>query len=52
MSVTPSATSASSVATHVDRVWNDEIIPALQAYIAIPNVSMLFDPQWREHGHW
>ena len=36
---------------HVDRVWNDDILPALQDYIAIPNVSVLFDPQWREHGH-
>jgi acetylornithine deacetylase/succinyl-diaminopimelate desuccinylase-like protein len=36
---------------HVDRVWNDDIIPALHDYIAIPNVSMLYDPQWREHGH-
>jgi acetylornithine deacetylase/succinyl-diaminopimelate desuccinylase-like protein len=37
--------------SHVDRVWDDEIVPALQQYIAIPNVSVLYDPQWREHGH-
>jgi acetylornithine deacetylase/succinyl-diaminopimelate desuccinylase-like protein len=35
----------------VDQVWDDEIVPALHDYIAIPNVSVLFDPQWREHGH-
>ena len=36
---------------HVDRVWDDEIVPALFDYIAIPNVSKAFDPQWDEHGH-
>ena len=40
-----------SLTGHVDRVWNDEIVPTLHDYIAIPNVSVLFDPQWREHGH-
>ena len=40
-----------TVATHVDQVWTEEIIPALHDYIAIPNVSVLFDPHWREHGH-
>jgi acetylornithine deacetylase/succinyl-diaminopimelate desuccinylase-like protein len=32
------------------RVW-DEVVPVLHDYIAIPNVSMQFDPAWREHGH-
>jgi acetylornithine deacetylase/succinyl-diaminopimelate desuccinylase-like protein len=32
------------------QVW-DEIVPVLHEYIAIPNVSMQFDPAWREHGH-
>ena len=36
---------------HIDRVWDDEIVPALFEYIAIPNVSKAFDPQWDEHGH-
>ncbi len=40
-----------SLSAHVDRVWTDEIVPALHDYIAIPNVSVLYDPQWREHGH-
>ncbi len=39
------------LATHVDRVWGDEIVPALCDYIAIPNVSKAFDPAWSEHGH-
>jgi acetylornithine deacetylase/succinyl-diaminopimelate desuccinylase-like protein len=39
------------LATHVDQVWTDDIIPTLHDYIAIPNVSVLYDPEWREHGH-
>ena len=35
----------------VDRVWDAEIVPALRDYIALPNVSVLFDPMWRDHGH-
>jgi acetylornithine deacetylase/succinyl-diaminopimelate desuccinylase-like protein len=36
---------------HVDRVWNDEIVPALCDYIEIPNVSKAFDPDWEANGH-
>jgi len=35
----------------VERVWAASIVPALQAYIAIPNQSPAFDPQWQQHGH-
>ncbi len=42
---------STDLATHVDRVWGDEIVPALCDYIAIPNVSKAFDPAWSEHGH-
>ena len=34
----------------VDARW-EEILPVLHDYIAIPNVSEAFDPEWREHGH-
>lgn len=34
-----------------DRVWEQEILPALEHYIRIPNQSQYFDPQWRETGH-
>ncbi len=40
-----------NIGDHVDRVWTDQIVPALHDYIAIPNVSVLYDPEWREHGH-
>src|SRR6478752_8549924 len=41
---------SSDAAQHVDRAW-EEIVPMLEQYIAIPNVSRVFDPQWAEHGH-
>jgi len=44
-------TDTTGLTEHVTRVWDDEIVPALHDYIAIPNVSKMFDPQWREHGH-
>ena len=34
-----------------DRIWEEEIIPALFEYIRIPNKSQAFDPRWHEHGH-
>ena len=46
-----SAAPLDSLTSHVDGVWNHEIVPTLHDYIAIPNVSVLFDPQWYEHGH-
>jgi acetylornithine deacetylase/succinyl-diaminopimelate desuccinylase-like protein len=36
---------------HIERAWRDDVVPTLHDYIAIPNVSLAFDPQWREHGH-
>src|SRR5690606_27014618 len=38
------------VQAHVERRW-DEIVPVLHDYIAIPNVSAAFDPEWRVNGH-
>ncbi|MGH8647387.1 MAG: M20/M25/M40 family metallo-hydrolase, partial [Gammaproteobacteria bacterium] len=35
----------------VERVWDQEIIPELSAYIRIPNKSPSFDPEWQIHGH-
>ena len=35
----------------LDRFWEDEIVPSLTDYIAVPNVSVLFDPDWAESGH-
>ena len=35
----------------VDRLWDDEIVPALTHYIAIPAKSPMFDADWEAHGH-
>lgn len=35
----------------VDRTWEDAILPALQDYIRIPNVSPEYDAGWAEAGH-
>ena len=35
----------------VDRTWDDEILPALDAYIRIPNKSPAFDEDWAAHGY-
>jgi acetylornithine deacetylase/succinyl-diaminopimelate desuccinylase-like protein len=35
----------------MDRIWDDEIVPALTDYIRIPNKSPAFDPQWEKHGY-
>jgi acetylornithine deacetylase/succinyl-diaminopimelate desuccinylase-like protein len=35
----------------LNRLWDDEIVPALTDYIRIPNKSPAFDPAWDTHGH-
>ena len=35
----------------IDRMWDAEIVPTLVEYIAIPNKSPAFDPEWAEHGY-
>lgn len=39
------------VARHVERLWDDSIVPTLCDYIKIPNKSVAFDPNWAEAGH-
>ena len=41
----------SSVAEHVTRVWDTDIVPELCEYIAIPNVSKAYEPEWKSLGH-
>lgn len=40
---------ADAIRDRSNAVW-DGIVPVLHDYIAIPNVSVDFDAQWREHG--
>lgn len=35
----------------LDRFWEEEILPGLTAYIAVPNVSVMFDAEWEAHGY-
>ncbi len=42
---------ASALAAFADRTWDDEIVPALTQYIAIPAKSPMFDASWAAHGH-
>ena len=38
-------------ASFVSDVWEHDIVPRLVEYIAIPNKSPAFDPDWEAHGH-
>lgn len=42
---------ASQTRQFVNRIWDEEIIPQLKDYIAIPNRSPLFDPDWATNGY-
>jgi acetylornithine deacetylase/succinyl-diaminopimelate desuccinylase-like protein len=33
------------------RTWDDEVMPVLCEYVAVPAVSSAYDAQWEEHGH-
>ena len=35
----------------IDAKWDEEIVPQLVDYIAIPNKSPMFDAKWAEHGY-
>ncbi|MDR5754189.1 MULTISPECIES: M20 family metallopeptidase [unclassified Caballeronia] len=39
-----------ALSAFVERKWNDEIVPALTDYIAIPAKSPMFDADWARHG--
>jgi acetylornithine deacetylase/succinyl-diaminopimelate desuccinylase-like protein len=41
----------SALRKFVDEIWNDEVVPTLTTYIAIPNKSPSFDPDWEKAGH-
>src|SRR5215470_5524128 len=32
-----------------DRIWEEEILPALQEYIRIPNKSPAYEPNWQQN---
>ena len=50
----PAAFDAAALATlteYTNRIWDDEIVPALTDYIAIPAKSPMFDPDWEKNGY-
>ena len=42
---------AEAARAYCERVWEEEILPTITEYIAIPNKSPAFDPAWHAHGH-
>ncbi len=42
---------ASALAAFADRTWDEEIVPAVTRYIAIPAKSPMFDADWQKNGH-
>ena len=42
---------AAALGEFAARTWDDEIIPALVDYIAIPAKSPMFDVDWQSHGY-
>jgi len=40
-----------TLARFTDRLWDDEIVPALTRYIEIPAKSPMFDADWAKNGH-
>jgi acetylornithine deacetylase/succinyl-diaminopimelate desuccinylase-like protein len=42
---------ATALAAFAERTWDDEIVPALTHYIAIPAKSPMFDADWQKNGH-
>ncbi len=42
---------SSAIAAFAEQVWDEQIVPALTDYIAIPAKSPMFDADWAQHGH-
>jgi acetylornithine deacetylase/succinyl-diaminopimelate desuccinylase-like protein len=40
-----------AIGQFVDQRWKESIVGELERYIAIPNKSPSFDPDWAAHGH-
>ena len=44
------ADDAEQLAAFAARTWDEEIVPALTDYIAVPAKSPMFDADWEQHG--
>lgn len=45
------ADEAAALGSFASALWDEEIVPALTDYIAIPAKSPMFDADWAAHGH-
>ena len=41
----------SRISSFVEQRWDESIVPELETYIAIPNKSPAYDPDWADHGY-
>ncbi len=41
---------ATAIAAFAGQMWDDEIVPLVTNYIAVPAKSPMFDPDWAAHG--
>ena len=41
---------ATAIAAFASQMWDDEIVPLVTNYIAVPAKSPMFDPDWAQHG--
>jgi hypothetical protein len=39
------------LSSFTDRLWDEEIVPALKRYIEVPAKSPLFDADWAKNGY-
>ena len=44
-------TNLEEVSQYVDTTWERDVLPTLRDYIAIPNVSAAYEPEWEQLGH-
>jgi acetylornithine deacetylase/succinyl-diaminopimelate desuccinylase-like protein len=42
---------SAALAAFADRTWDEQIVPALTDYIAVPAKSPMFDADWQKNGH-
>ena len=42
---------ADALRNFTDRLWDDEIVPALKRYIEVPAKSPMFDKEWAKNGY-
>ncbi|MCB0982258.1 MAG: M20/M25/M40 family metallo-hydrolase [Acidimicrobiaceae bacterium] len=40
-----------SLRTHIEQAWEADVLPSLMDFVAIPAVSVHFDPEWKANGH-